>query len=231
MTEDPARAQDRGSAQDRASADLSRITAIVPVGSLEGAKSRLGDRLDAEERQQLVVELLDRTVRAAGAASSVASVVAVSPDPASLRVASAAGASPVRQVDRGLNEGLRAAARWAVADGATALLILAGDLPAISVETIDAVVAGAAGALEPGRPLVALVADRHGRGTNVLLVSPPDVIPFAFGSGSRAAHLAEAKAAGAATVELDGPLSLDLDLPDDLILAEELGLLDRAHVG
>jgi 2-phospho-L-lactate/phosphoenolpyruvate guanylyltransferase len=217
--------------EDRASADLSRLTAVVPVGSLEGAKSRLGDRLDAEERQQLVIELLDRTVRAAGGSPRVASVVVVSPDPAALRVASAAGASPIRQADSGLNEGLRTAARWALADGATALLILAGDLPAITAETVRAVVEGAAGALEPGRPLVALVADRHGRGTNVLLVSPPDAIRFAFGPSSRTAHLAEANAAGATTVELDGPLSLDLDLPDDLILAEELGLLDRAHVG
>lgn len=217
--------------EDHAGADLSRLTAIVPLGSLEGAKSRLGDRLDAEERQQLVVELLDRTIRAAGAASSVASVVVVSPDPVALRLASAAGASPIRQADDGLNEGLRTAARWALADGATAVLILAGDLPAISVETIEAVVAGAVGALQPDRPLVALVADRHGRGTNVLLLSPPDTIRFAFGSSSRAAHLAEAAAAGAIALELDGPLSLDLDLPDDLILAEELGLLDPARVG
>jgi 2-phospho-L-lactate guanylyltransferase len=103
------------------------------------------------------------------------------------------------------------------------------DLPGVSVEAIEALVAGAAEALQPGRSLVALVADRHERGTNALLVSPPDAIGFAFGSGSREAHLAEARAAGAITVELDGPLSLDLDLPDDLILAEELGLLDRAH--
>ncbi|MDP9481808.1 MAG: 2-phospho-L-lactate guanylyltransferase [Chloroflexota bacterium] len=217
--------------EEGARADLSRLTAVVPVGSLEGAKSRLGDRLDAEERQQLVIELLDRTVRAAGAARSVASVVVVSPDPVALRVASAAGANPIRQVDDGLNEALRTAARWAQADGATALLILAGDLPAISAATIEAVVTGAAGRLEPDRPLVALVADRRGRGTNVLLVSPPDAIRFAFGSSSRAAHLAEADAAGATKVELDGPLTLDLDLPEDLILAEELGHFARAHAG
>ena len=78
---------------------------------------------------------------------------------------------------------------------------------------------------------MALVADRHGRGTNALLVSPPDAIAVAFGSGSRAAHLAAAEAAGATSVELDGPLGLDVDTPDDLILAEALGLLDRAHAG
>ena len=46
-------------------ADLSRLVAIVPVRGLEGAKSRLGATLDAEERQALVLDLLDRTIRAA----------------------------------------------------------------------------------------------------------------------------------------------------------------------
>jgi len=211
-------------------ADLARLVAIVPLRSLEGAKSRLGGPLDAEERQALVADLLDRTVRAASAAEAVEAVVVVSPDPTVLRAASAAGATPVRQIGDGLNEGLLAAARWAAADGATALLVLPGDLPAISSASIAAMVdaARAAAAAEPGRPLVAIVADRHGRGTNALLLSPPDAIPFAFGPGSRGAHLAAAGEAGAVIVEVESPLALDLDLPDDLVLAERLGLLDPA---
>ena len=76
-----------------------------------------------------------------------------------------------------------------------------------------------------------VVPDRHGRGTNALLLSPPDAIKFAFGNDSRAAHQAAARAAGALSLEVDGPLSLDLDLPEDLTLAEERGLLDPAHGG
>ena len=212
-------------------ADLSRLVAIIPVRALEGAKSRLGGTLDAEERQALVLGLLDRTVRAADAAGPIATVVVVSRDPVVLRAASAAGATPIRQVDDGLNEGLRAATRWAIADGATAVLVLAGDLPGISVAAIEDLVAEAAERLEPGRPLVAIVPDRHGRGTNALLVAPPDAISFAFGAASRTAHLAAASATRATTVELAGPLALDLDLPEDLIRAEELGLLDPAHAG
>ena len=215
----------------RPGADLSRLVAVVPVHPLEGAKSRLGESLDAEERQALVLGLLDRSVRAAEAVDALAAVIVVSPDPAVLRAASAAGATPIRQVDEGLNQGLRAAARWAIADGATGLLVLAADLPAVSSASVGAIVASAGAALDPGHPLVALVPDRHGRGTNVLLVSPPDAIPFSFGPASRAAHLAAADAAGAVVVELAGPLTLDLDLPDDLILAETLGLLDPAHAG
>ena len=125
---------------DTRGADLSRLVVLVPVAGLEEAKTRLGARLDAEERQALVLGLLDRTVRAADAVEAVAAVVAVSPDPIVLKAASAAGATPVRQPDRGLNEGLRAATRWAAADRASAILVLAGDLPGATEAAIQTVI-------------------------------------------------------------------------------------------
>jgi 2-phospho-L-lactate guanylyltransferase len=68
--------------------------------------------------------------------------------------------------------------------------------------------------------LVVLVSDRHGTGTNALGLRPPDVIEFAFGRGSRQAHLAAAATAGATLIELHGPLTVDLDTPDDLVFVE-----------
>jgi 2-phospho-L-lactate guanylyltransferase len=67
---------------------------------------------------------------------------------------------------------------------------------------------------------VVIVSDRHGTGTNALGLRPPEVIDFAFGRGSRQAHLAAAATAGATMIELDGPLSIDLDTPDDLVFVE-----------
>jgi 2-phospho-L-lactate guanylyltransferase (CobY/MobA/RfbA family) len=55
-------------------------------------------------------------------------------------------------------------------------------------------------------------------------MAPPNAIEFRFGEGSRAAHAAEAIAAGAAYVELDGPLAFDLDTPEDLREADMGGL-------
>jgi 2-phospho-L-lactate guanylyltransferase len=72
--------------------------------------------------------------------------------------------------------------------------------------------------------LVVLVPDRAREGTNLLLVAPPGAIPFRFGPGSRAAHAAAASRGGAVYLELAGPLSLDLDTPDDLLAAEAIGL-------
>jgi 2-phospho-L-lactate guanylyltransferase len=75
-----------------------------------------------------------------------------------------------------------------------------------------------------------LVTDRHATGTNALGLRPPDVIDFCFGPDSRAAHRDRAAAAGARYVELDGPLTIDLDTPEDLVLVESTGP-ERLGVG
>ena len=197
-----------------------RTVAIVPVGSLERAKSRLGAVLDAEERRDLVLRLAEATIRAAVATPGVAETLVVTPDDEVRDLAIRAGARPMRQRSRGLNDGLREARADAIAGGAHAVLILPIDLPRVSPEAIAEVLATAA-AHQP--PIVAIVADRHGRGTNALLLAPPDIIDVHFGGDSHDAHASAAAAAGAWVVELDGPLSIDIDTPDDLLLAEAAG--------
>jgi len=191
------------------------VTVVVPIRSFEGAKSRLGAVLDAEERRELVERLLRRTVAAALATEGIAEVIVVSPDPEVLAVATDAGARGLLQATRGLNRGLEDAR--AVADPEGRLLILPGDLPGVSTPAVRALVQAADAAR---RPCVVLVPDRHGRGTNALLLDPPDVIDPAFGGDSRAAHAWLAASAEATVVEVGGPLSLDLDTPDDLLAAE-----------
>jgi len=56
---------------------LDRIVALVPVRSLSGAKSRLGEPLDAEERADLILALLRRTVEQALQATRLTDVVVV----------------------------------------------------------------------------------------------------------------------------------------------------------
>lgn len=206
-------------------ADLSRLVAIVPVRSLSGAKSRLGEPLDSEERSDLVLALLRRTVEAALAARSLAGVVVVSKDPEVGANVLAMGASVVLQQGDGLNEGLREA-RAEIAGSASALVVLPADLPAISAAEIDRLADAAAEAVrrEPGKPVVVLVADQHGSGTNALLLAPPTTLDFRFGKGSRFAHAAAAREAGATYVELAGALAFDVDTPEDLLAADMRGL-------
>jgi 2-phospho-L-lactate guanylyltransferase len=212
-------------------ADLGHLVAIVPVRGLERAKTRLGEALDPEERRALVEGLLRRTIRAAIMTPGILAVAVVSQDPEALAVAADAGAVTLPQGGGGLNEGLADGRAWARDLGATALIVVPADLPAIEPAELERVVIAARDRLGasrsagmPAKALVALVPDRAGEGTNVLLLSPPGAIPFRFGSGSRAAHAAAAASVGAAYLELRGPLGLDLDTPEDLLDAETAGL-------
>jgi 2-phospho-L-lactate guanylyltransferase len=195
----------------------SLVHAVIPIGTLDGAKSRLGAVLDAEERRDLVTRLADTTIRAAVATPGIAETIVITPDDEVRGLALAAGARPIRQRSTGLNAGLREARDEVIAAGGTALLILPIDLPGITPEALAQVVDVL---VETLPPLVAIVPDRHGRGTNALLLSPPDVIDVCFGGDSHRAHKAAAAAAGAQLIELDGPLIDDLDTPEDLLLAQ-----------
>jgi 2-phospho-L-lactate guanylyltransferase len=198
---------------------------VIPVRALEGAKSRLGAVLDAEERRELVDRLLRGTVAAALATPGVTRVIVVSPDPEVIAVGESVGATGVRQGSAGLNPGIVEARDSAPAAGAQRMLVLPGDLPGITPADIAAVLAAAdraAASPKAQHRVVVVATDRHGRGTNALLLQPPAVIEPAFGGDSRDAHRRLAASAGAAYAETPDRLELDLDTPDDLLLIESI---------
>lgn len=188
-----------------------RTVALVPIKALTAAKSRLAAALDPAARAALTLRALGN-VLAALDTPGIAARVVVTPDEAVLRAAGAAGATGLLQIGEGLNEGLAQGRAWAVAAGAEALLIVLGDLPLLSRADVDALLDLA------DRPGVAIFApDRHGAGTNALLLRPPDALPFAFGAGSLARHRAAAEARGLLPRWYDAPgTALDLDTPADL---------------
>ncbi len=206
-----------------------RVIAIIPVGMLDGAKSRLGAVLDAEERHDLARQLAVTTIRAAVAAPGIAETLVITPDDEVRGLALDAGARPIRQRSRGLNAGLREARDEAIAAGADAILVLPTDLPGVTPGLLGPLVDMTVD--RPG-PLVIIVPDRHDRGTNALLLAPPDVIDFRFGGDSKAAHVEAARAVPGAVVTVrHGPLTLDLDTPEDLLLAQAQSVTGTTGAG
>ena len=202
-------------------ADLWSTWALVPIRGLESAKSRLGGDLDAEERLELVTELLRRTLVATRDARRIEGTIVVTKDGDAAELARLHDAIGLVESAPGLNGAIDAARSVAVARGATAVLVLPADLPAVSSDSIDELVEAAQGVgRDPHAGLVALVGDRHGAGTNALLLAPALVIEPAFGVGSREAHARAARAAGARYLELESPLSFDVDTSADLLAAE-----------
>jgi 2-phospho-L-lactate/phosphoenolpyruvate guanylyltransferase len=208
-----------------------RIAVVIPVANLEGAKTRLGETLDAEERHDLVTRLLARTVETALAVDRVDDVLVVSPDREVLARTAELGARTLRQRSRGLNAGVRDGREDVVAGGADAVLVLPIDLPLATPDAVEAILQALDETPDGAGGAVVVVPDRHGTGTNALALRPPMAIDVAFGPNSRDAHRRRAGDAGATWVELpDSPLTVDLDTPEDLMLLESTAP-ERLRVG
>lgn len=200
---------------------LEPIHVVLPMRTVSGGKARLGEALDAEEREELVLGMLLHTLSVLGEWPVCRRIHLVSPDPVLGAATRQAGVEVTvhRQDGEGLNEGIRLGVSAARVEDAASLLVLPGDLPHLSVEALDdlLIAADAGMAAAGGEPLVAIVPSDAGGGTNALLLRPPDAIGPAFGPGSFEAHLRGAEAAGAAVQVVSDPvLGFDLDTPADL---------------
>ena len=189
------------------------LFAVVPVKDLEGTKSRLKPILNPPGRAGLTMYMM-KNVLSALRGAGIDRACVVSPDRTVLAIAEEAGADPLLQKSSGLNPALEEARGWAVAGGATALLIFPADLPLLRAPDVGAVLETAEGAEEP---LVVLSPDAAGTGTNALLLRPPHVLPFLFGPNSFEAHLKAAREEGILPKVCERTrLAFDLDTVDDL---------------
>lgn len=187
------------------------LWAVVPVKPFAEAKSRLAPLLDGASRAALSRALLSRTLRVVTQADCCAGLVVVSRDVTALALAEESGAVPLREDGHDLNAALEQARRFVVDRGAQALLVLPADLAAVEADDIRSVAALA----DDGRSVV--VAPSSTGGTNLLLLRPPGILPFAYGPGSFDRHVQRAADAGLPVQIVRSPvLALDLDLPGDL---------------
>jgi 2-phospho-L-lactate guanylyltransferase len=197
------------------------MTVVIPIKGLEGAKSRLGDRLLSAERSALVLQVLDHVLTVVRASDVAERCVVVSSDPVvrarvdDSRAIAMDEAVPGAGQNAALEHARAAMRRW----NPSALLVLSGDLPLLAPR--DVLEMGRLGA-EQGT--VVLGPDRHGIGTNALLLHPPELIPFRFGPDSYHEHTREALARGLRIEVYRGRgIAFDLDLPEDLDLIQRLG--------
>lgn len=183
-----------------------RTVAVLPVKSFGRAKQRL--RPAGVDRAELAAAMVGDVLEALGAVRGLDGVVVVSAEDPAGRTA---GIEWVHDPDEvGQSAAALRGVRTAVARGAQRALLVPGDCPALEPAEVDDLLASAA-------PGVVIVPDRHGSGTNALLIEPPTVLTPAFGPGSFARHAALARAAGATVRIARLPsLELDVDTPGDL---------------
>jgi len=189
------------------------IAALVPVKRLETAKSRLRSGLAPDVLERLTLAMLEDVLAALCSAPELGTVVVVTEDERVADAARRAGARAVVRSDDGLNPSLEAAGSLLAGEGASALLVVLGDVPGIAPADVRALVAG----LGPEGARGVVLAPARDGGTAALLRAPGDVIPAAFGEGSAARHRRLAEERGVPLRELALPgLAIDLDRPEDV---------------
>jgi 2-phospho-L-lactate guanylyltransferase len=190
-----------------------RTAAVLPVKSFSKAKQRLGEAVGGSERQELAAAMVG-DVLSALAVAPLDQVVVVTAEPVAAEAAAKAGATVVHDPDeRGQSAAANRGIDAALARDAERVLLVPGDCPALDPVEVDDLLL----AHPSSDKRVTIVPDRHGTGTNALVLCPPDAIAPSFGPGSRARHEQLARDAGAECRIAEPPsLALDIDTIDDL---------------
>lgn len=212
-----------------------RTLAVLPVKGFGQAKQRLSDLLGEGSRRALAQAMLVDVLASLRRVPGIETTALVSGDPrarstamgeAGPRAAGARSGGRVIVLDDREQAGQSAAAaigvRHALGAGFERVLLVPGDTPLLDALEVQDLLARSA---DDGLA-AAIVPDRHGTGTNALLLRPPDAIEPSFGPGSLERHVAAAAAAGVPhRVERVPSLLHDVDTPDDL--AELAALLEE----
>jgi 2-phospho-L-lactate guanylyltransferase len=208
-----------------------RTAAILPVKRFARAKQRLGESVADPLRLELARAMVGDVLCALHECAAIDLTVVVTSEGS---VAAAAIYQGALVVEDSAEEGQSAAARLglerALEEGAERALCIPGDCPALDPAELEALLL--LGSHEPasapggdarfGAPEVVVIPDRHGTGTNGLLLSPPDAILPSFGPGSCERHRELARAAGVVCrVEHPQSLLLDIDTGADLAALRE----------
>ena len=198
-----------------------RTLAILPVKSFTAAKQRLAESLGGGARVALAQAMFMDVLASARRVPGLTGIAVVTSDRAaeSVAVDSRGGVLVLREEGQtGHSAAAMLGIRHALADEYDRVLLIPGDTPLVQTAELAALLAGATG--------VVVVPDRHGTGTNALVMTPPGAIEPSFGPGSLERHVAAAEAAGVPHRVQEVPgLALDVDTPEDLAaLSAELEL-------
>jgi 2-phospho-L-lactate guanylyltransferase len=194
-----------------------RTAAILPVKHFAQAKRRLGASIDGPLRDELARAMVGDVLVALSETASIERTIVVTRE---LSVATAArdlGALVVNDTaEASQSAAVSLGVTRALADGFERVLCIPGDCPALDPAELNSLLDA------PDPPRVTIIPDRHGTGTNGLLLRPPDAIAPSFGPDSCERHRALAARAGAIhRIERPSSLLLDIDTGADLTALRE----------
>jgi 2-phospho-L-lactate/phosphoenolpyruvate guanylyltransferase len=198
-----------------------KTAAVIPVKRLDAALGRLTATLSAPSRKRLAEAMFLDLLTKIRRSQTIDEVLVVTADPSVERNARWLGHRVLLQgEDVGHAPAASAGAGAVRQSGFDRVVMLPIDCPLFDPAELDD---------HLGRtPRAAMIVpDRHGSGTNALVLSPPDAFTPAFGPDSCARHVSRARAAGISfALERIESLEIDLDSADDLRELRDALILD-----
>lgn len=175
------------------------------------AKTRLSPVLANDARERLALLLFENTLQFFKRTHADNPIGVVTASQETAAIGKKYGASIIKETGTGgINVAASHASEWAIGIGATSLLVVHADIATLVDEEVDRLLA----ARERHQVVIGVSADG---GTNALLLTPPDAIPFCYGRNSANAHEAAAHKGGRSWEKLQlAYLSRDIDTPQDL---------------
>jgi 2-phospho-L-lactate/phosphoenolpyruvate guanylyltransferase len=206
------------------------IWVVIPVKDTAAAKQRLAPALPPHLRPELALAMLEDVLAALAEVRGLAGRVLVTTDTAAMRVGDRYG---IVCWSDGAGDGhtgaVTAAARRLAREGRGGILTLPGDIPLVTQDEIERLLAAHRRSMEQGAPAFTIAPSHDAKGSNAIVMSPPDAVKLRFGDDSFLPHLAAAEARGIVPVVLHLPgIALDIDNPVDLAHFARLGSRTRA---
>jgi len=196
-----------------------RTIAILPIKSFGAAKQRLSGMLGGGSRQALAQAMFSDVLSSLRHVPDLETIVVVTANRLAEEAAMRTGVVLLPDAhDAGQSAAASIGLRHALENGYERALLVPGDTPLLDPLEVAAMLDRA----DDGAAAVTIVPDRHGEGTNALLLTPPAAIEPSFGPGSLERHRSIARSAGVThRVDAVASLMLDVDTPEDLTTLRE----------
>jgi 2-phospho-L-lactate guanylyltransferase len=191
-------------------------SALIPVKSLDKAKSRLAPYLTHTQRVTLILDMLRHVVCVLRKSAMLGDINIVCADQRVLAQVQSWGVTALVEERAGHNPALTAAATQLRATGTDALLTISADLPLLQPQHIQEMIE------QSKTHHIVLAVSQDGTGTNGILVRPPLAVPYVFGINSFQRYQQEAQQCGLSTTTYISPGTLrDIDTIDDITAIQQ----------
>ena len=189
------------------------VWAVIPFKQVQKAKQRLSSILSIEERRILSLKMLEDVLAAAKTSGVFDRIVVATNCKEGFLVADKMGALHFETfVDSGLNSAAKEAANWLSLQGIKTMCLFPADIPLVSESEFQQIAIDHA-----SHQGLTIVPSHDFKGTNCMLLSPPNILPFCFGIDSYAEHIRQGIKLNLSyqSKHFHG-IALDIDNPNDL---------------